>query len=78
MAHQLYAKIKPSSKYFSHNFVALVEGQLPFPVEIVPRWDDFWVRGGPGKKYRLEDVELFIIVDECELEFENIKVSKRN
>lgn len=66
---QLHAKIKPSSKYFFQNKWAEAEGPLPFPVTIDPEpaIPDYHVLGGPGGRYRLADVEVFIIKNGCEL-----------
>lgn len=71
--HQLYAKIKSSSKYFNQNFYAKRDGKFPFPVKIVPTSDKYCVQGGPGGRYRLEDVDLFVIVGD-----EKIKISGNN
>jgi len=64
--HQLYAKIKRSSKYYDQNSFAIQKGEFPFPVVIEEGYytkeQDFGcVRGGPGGNYRLTDVNLFII-----------------
>ncbi len=76
MAHQLYAKIKPSSKYYHQNEWAKKEGKFPFRVQIVPQWDAYWVQGGPGGQYWFEDVDLFIIVDGYEIKLKKVKVTK--
>jgi len=64
-SHQLYAKIKRSSKYYGQNSYAKQYSEFPFPVQIEPMWmrdkiDGGCVRGGPGGNYRLSDVNLFI------------------
>jgi len=65
--HQLYAKIKRSSKYYGQNSFAIQKNEFPFPVYIDPDWmgenkvDGGCVRGGPGGNYRLTDVNLFIM-----------------
>lgn len=76
MAHQLYAKIKPSSKYFYQNDWAIEEGLFPFSVQIIPQQDAYWVKGGPGGQYWFEDVDLFIIVDGYEIKLKKVKVTK--
>lgn len=65
---QLYAKIKKSSKYADQNNTAKRQpecyGGFPFPVHIdVHEFDGYLVRGGPGGRYRLSDVNLFIVED---------------
>lgn len=64
MSQQIYAKIKRSSKYAHQNKTA-AEGHwgLPFAVEISSIDDSYCVSGGPGGKYRLSDLNLFIIDD---------------
>lgn len=52
---KLLARIRPSSKYFGQS----AEGEL-FPVVVASR-DDYGVIGGPGGKYRLCDVDLFVV-----------------
>lgn len=66
---QLHAKIKPSSKYSFQNKWAEAEGPLPFPVTIDPEpaVTGYCVLGGPGGRYRLSDVEIFIIENGREL-----------
>lgn len=68
--HQLYAKIKSSSKYFNQNSYAERYGKFPFPVKIVPTSDEYCVQGGPGGQYRLEDVDLFVIVGDKKIKFQ--------
>jgi len=68
MSQQLYAKIKRSSKYFSQNKVAQENGYgLPFAVRVDAISDAYCVSGGPGGRYRLSDINLFIVEDGKEL-----------
>lgn len=66
---QIYAKIKKSSKYYFQNAWAKTEGAFPFPVSITsePTIPDYCVLGGPGGRYRLTDVELFVVENDREL-----------
>ena len=66
---RLGAKIKKSSKYFGQSSVADRLAGRPrtdpeiFPVIVVddgPR--DYVLAGGPGGRYRLEDVDLYALV----------------
>ena len=68
--YQLYAKIKRSSKYYKQNFYAVRDGEYPFPIKITPptELDDYIIKGGPGGQYRLEDVDLFVTVDDIEIQ----------
>ncbi|MFA6121889.1 MAG: hypothetical protein WCT35_04750 [Sideroxydans sp.] len=61
MSQQIYAKIKRSSKYAHQNKTAS-EGHwgCPFEVEIYAIDDAYCVSGGPGGRYRLADLNLFI------------------
>lgn len=54
---QLHAQIKRNSKYFGQG----EKGEI-FPVYLVtPNFaDDYIVMGGPGGRYRLKDVALFV------------------
>lgn len=56
--HQLYARIRESSKYHGQT----KDGAL-FPVYIDPNAVDvdYVVKGGPGGQYRLRDVDLIVI-----------------
>ena len=56
---RLFAKIRPSSKYFGQG----VEGEL-FPVAITPD-GEYPVHGGSGGQYRLLDVDLFVNFDDA-------------
>jgi hypothetical protein len=61
---QLYAKIKRTSKYAYQNDMAKDQPQLfglPFKVNVLPSASEYCVQGGPGGKYRLQDVQLFVI-----------------
>ena len=51
---QLFAKIKKSSKYHGQG-----DGSA-FKV-IISAGDGYCVRGGPGERYRLSDVDLFVM-----------------
>lgn len=44
------------------------DGKLPFPVAVkdVGR-DEYCIMGGPGKYYRLEDLNLFVIDNDKEI-----------
>lgn len=66
---QIYAKIKKSSKYYFQNDWARNEGSFPFPVSIIPEptIPEYCVLGGPGGRYRLADVQLFVVQDGREL-----------
>lgn len=59
---QLYAEIKKSSKYAHQAVQAQRQGMLyPFQVCIEDDQDGYVVVGGYGGRYRLEDVDLFVI-----------------
>jgi len=68
MPQQIYAKIKKSSKYYDQNSYA--QGNTsrwgwPFLVNIISGGPTAYVViGGPGGRYRLADVNLFIIDDD--------------
>ena len=67
---QLYAKVKRSSKYYHQNTSAQEDPDRwgwPFQVRIDPTEGDYCVQGGPGGRYRLADVNLFVIEDGREL-----------
>jgi len=68
MSQQIYAKVKRSSKYSHQNKMA-EQGHwgLPFAVEISAIEDAYCVSGGPGGKYRLSDLNLFVIDDAKEV-----------
>lgn len=71
MPQQLFAKIKRSSKYYNQNECAKEAPQQwgwPFRVTIVADEPSAYkVKGGPGGQYRLEDVNLYVVEDGCEL-----------
>ena len=61
---RLYAKIKDGSKYFYQNEIAQKSPERygwPFAIVIVPGHPDHVVRGGPGGRYRLADVHIFVV-----------------
>lgn len=59
---QLYAEIKKSSKYANQAVLAQRQGMpYPFQVHIEDDQDGYVVLGGYGGRYRLEDVDLFVI-----------------
>jgi hypothetical protein len=67
---QLYAKVKKSSKYCSQNTYAETDPERwgwPFRVRVDPGEGDYCVLGGPGGRYRLADINLFVIEDGREL-----------
>lgn len=68
---QLYAKIRPESKYFHQNKSAERDPERwgwPFRVRIVGgAQSGYLVKGGPGGQYRLGDVDLFVIEDGVEV-----------
>lgn len=68
---QLYARIRPESKYANQNKYAEKEPDRwgwPFRVRIVggPQ-SGYLVKGGPGGQYRLDDVDLFVVEDGVEV-----------
>lgn len=57
MTQQIHARIKRNSKYYGQT----EKGEL-FPVYINPQCGyDYVVEGGPGGRYRLSDVNLFVV-----------------
>lgn len=62
VVNQLVAEIKKSSKY-AHQAVAAQRQGMPYPfqVHIEDDQDGYVVLGGYGGRYRLEDVDLFVI-----------------
>lgn len=59
MGQDIYAKIKRSSKYYGQG-----ERGALFQVRIVgpsETYDNYLAIGGPGGRYRLADVNLFVI-----------------
>lgn len=69
--HQLHAKVKRGSKYFDQNDAAKQDPSRwgwPFRVMIEPGDPaGYVVIGGPGGRYRLADVNLFVVVDGVEM-----------
>ncbi|WP_268799044.1 hypothetical protein [Pseudomonas huanghezhanensis] len=58
IGQQLYAEIKPTSKYASQIGWMEMRNGYPFPVRFEHDPLDYIVKGGVGGYYRLEDVEL--------------------
>ncbi|WP_197485430.1 hypothetical protein [Delftia sp. GW456-R20] len=56
----LRARIRNSSKYFGQG----VEGAL-FPI-CIRAGGGYCVAGGPGGQYRLDDVDIFAVVDDAQ------------
>lgn len=64
VGQQLYAGIKESSKYHSQVDWNIQQGYgHPFPVVLEAATDGYVVRGGVGRRYRLTDVELYVMHD---------------
>lgn len=62
---QLYAEIKKSSKYACQIEASKRSGwPYPFPVRIEADATDYVVKGGIGGRYRLSDVNLYVIEDD--------------
>lgn len=64
---RLYAKIKDSSKYFYQNEIAQRSPERfgwPFAIVIAPGDSDHVVNGGPGGRYRLSDVHIFVVTED--------------
>lgn len=55
----LFAIIRESSRYSGQNLTAKNMGMFPFPVHIDDDSRGFVVKGGPGGRYQLSDVDLF-------------------
>lgn len=70
----LYAKIKPTSKYFYQNEIAQKDpekwGCFPFKVWVGGNdpLGGYLVHGGPGGQYCLSDVNLFIVDEGREIQ----------
>ncbi len=64
MSTQLYAKIKRTSKYYDQNDWAATDPVfgLPFKVKIEYDSSGYIIQGGPGSRYRLADVTLYVKV----------------
>ncbi|MCY1360588.1 hypothetical protein D9M69_472210 [compost metagenome] len=63
--NQLFAEIKKSSKYASQADWAR-NGTYGYPFRVTIAADggsDYVVQGGPGGRYRLSDVNLYVMVD---------------
>lgn len=61
MAQQLYAEIKRTSKYAHQIQWQRQKGDYPFRVRIVPDSGDYVVAGGIGGRFRLIDVNIYVI-----------------
>lgn len=60
--HQLYAEIKKTSEYAHQAEMCIERGYgHPFEVAIVASKDGYNVIGGVGGRYRLKDVNLYVI-----------------
>ena len=65
---QLYAEIRQSSKYAYQAELCRQQGYgHPFKVRIEPAPDGYSVKGGYGGRYRIEDVDLFVIEGEAKV-----------
>ncbi|MCP1617069.1 hypothetical protein FBY21_1669 [Pseudomonas sp. SLBN-26] len=65
---QLYAEIKPTSKYAYQAEWCRSQGYgYPFKVRIAPDKDGYTVKGGYGGRYRMEDVDLFVFDGETKV-----------
>lgn len=58
---QLHAEIKHDSRYSCQIPIARANGEYPFEVCIAPEQGEYCVNGGPGSRYRLIDVNLYVI-----------------
>lgn len=69
MAQQIYAKIKKNSKYYHQNDWAKADLTMGLPFLVTIKYDigGYSVTGGPGGKYRLSDVNLFVIDNDKEI-----------
>ncbi len=52
---QVYANIRKSSEYFSSQ-----SQPKPFPISLSHDFDGYVIQGGPGGRYRLRDVDLYV------------------
>ena len=60
MSQQLYAEIQENSKYaYQADWQ-----ELPFPIHIRPDLGGYVVVGGAGGRFRLEEVNLYVIENE--------------
>jgi hypothetical protein len=57
---QLYAKIKKTSRYAKQAAYALDKGKYPFKVRVNPNDADYMYEGGPGGRYRKQDLTLYV------------------
>lgn len=57
---QLFAKIKKSSKYFSQNEYAKSHKEMGFPFPVTITNQHYMYLGGPGDRYRKEDLNIFV------------------
>lgn len=64
MPQQLYAEIKPNSKYAHQVSWQRNQGEYPFPIQIVSDFGGYVVEGGIGGRYRLIDVDIYVIEGE--------------
>ena len=64
MPQQLYAEIKRTSKYAHQADMQRQLGAYPFPVKIVCDFGGYVVMGGVGGRYRLTDVDIYVIEGE--------------
>jgi hypothetical protein len=62
MAHQIYAKIKKSSKYYYQNDFAKERGEFPFPIVIDGHPESYCVVADIGE-FRLRDVSMVLIFE---------------
>ncbi|MFK3970177.1 hypothetical protein ACI2KS_05545 [Pseudomonas sp. NPDC087358] len=70
IGQQLYAEIKPTSKYASQIGWMELRNAYPFPVRFEQDPSGYIVKGGVGGCYRLEDVKLLFKRDS---EFHQVK-----
>lgn len=74
-ARQIYATIRPESKYNNQNRHDDAGNVIPFPVKLAFDTDPFWpIKGGIGDNYTLFDVDLWASTGE---KLERIMVHNR-
>ena len=62
---QIFATIRPESKYRNQNQHDQAGNVIPFPVELAFDSDPFWpIKGGKGGNYTLFDVDLWVSTGE--------------
>lgn len=62
MGQQLYAGIKEGSRYHSQiEFGKSCGWPHPFPIQLESCPEGYVVRGGVGGRYRMEDVDLYVV-----------------